>query len=80
MSCTIRDNGIGIKRSEELKLLNKSQHQSVGLSNLRNRIKILNEKYNTGCTLEIKDLSDSQNKTGTCVVLQFNIITNKPCI
>jgi len=80
ISCTIRDNGIGIKRSEELKLLNKSQHQSVGLSNLRNRIKILNEKYNTGCTLEIKDLSDDENKTGTCVVLQFNIITNKPSI
>jgi putative methionine-R-sulfoxide reductase with GAF domain len=79
ITCTIRDNGIGIKRSEEIKLLNKSQHQSMGLSNLRNRIKIMNEKYHTGCTLEITDRGDSdKNKTGTCVALRFNIITNKP--
>jgi sensor histidine kinase YesM len=79
ISCTIEDNGIGIKRSEEIKQLSKSQHQSVGLNNLRNRIKIMNEKYHTGCTLEITDLGDlNKNRTGTCVALRFNIITNKP--
>ncbi len=79
ISCIIEDNGIGIKRSEELKRLNKSSHQSVGLSNLRNRIKIMNEKYDTGCTLEITDLQDlDKSKTGTRVILRFNIITNKP--
>jgi ligand-binding sensor domain-containing protein/putative methionine-R-sulfoxide reductase with GAF domain len=79
ISCTIEDNGIGIKRSAELKKINRSTHQSVGLTNLRNRIKILNEKYDTGCTLEINDLGDfNKNKTGTCVILRFNIIINKP--
>jgi LytS/YehU family sensor histidine kinase len=79
ISCSIEDNGIGIRRSEELKLLNKPTHQSVGLTNLRNRIKILNEKYDTGCTLQLTDLSDiNKDKTGTCAVLRFNIITNKP--
>ncbi|MGE5108779.1 MAG: histidine kinase [Sphingobacteriales bacterium] len=78
ISCTIEDNGIGINRSEELKKINRQPHQSVGLSNLRNRIKILNEKYNTGCTLEITDLQDyDKHKTGTRAVLRFNIITNK---
>jgi putative methionine-R-sulfoxide reductase with GAF domain len=77
--CVIEDNGIGIKRSEELKRLNKTTHQSVGLSNLRNRIKIMNEKYDTGCTLQIVDLHDlDKNKTGTRATLQFNIMSNKP--
>jgi len=77
--CVIEDNGIGIKRSEELKRLNKTTHQSVGLSNLRNRIKIMNEKYDTGCTLQIVDLHDlDKHKPGTRATLQFNIMSNKP--
>ena len=76
--CTIEDNGIGINRSEELKLVNKPAHQSVGLSNLRNRIKIMNEKFDIGCSLEINDLTlTDHEKTGTCAVLSFNTITNK---
>ncbi|MEO8406352.1 MAG: histidine kinase, partial [Chitinophagaceae bacterium] len=79
ISCIIEDNGIGIKRSEELKQFNRSTHQSVGLTNLRNRIKIMNEKYHTCCTLQITDLNEiNKNKTGTCVVLRFKIISNKP--
>jgi len=78
ISCEIEDNGIGIKRSEELKQVNRQPHQSVGLNNLRNRIKIMNEKYDAGCTLEITDLQDlNKDNTGTCAVLRFNIIINK---
>lgn len=79
--CTIEDNGIGIKRSAELEQQKKSPHQSVGLSNIRNRIKILNEKYGAGCMLEISDLADSyKDRTGTRAVLRFNIITSKPLL
>lgn len=78
ISCYIEDNGIGIKQSEQIKKTNRPSHQPVGLNNLRNRIKIMNEKYDTGCTLEIIDLSEfNREKTGTCAVLRFNIITNK---
>ncbi|MDO6431104.1 histidine kinase [Flavitalea sp. BT771] len=81
ISCTIQDNGIGIEESQRLKQIQKPTHQSVGLSNLRHRIKILNEKFDAGCSLEIKDLSHVPgNGTGTCVVLRFNTITNKPCV
>ncbi|MEO6000316.1 MAG: histidine kinase [Chitinophagaceae bacterium] len=81
IACTIEDSGIGINRSEELKLLNKPPYQPVGLNNLRNRIKILNEKYETGCSLEIKDLKDfGKHKNGTRAVLRFNIMINKPII
>jgi sensor histidine kinase YesM len=78
ISCIIEDNGIGIKRSEQLKKMKKSSHRSVGLNNLRNRIKIMNEKYDTGCTLEITDLKEiSKEKSGTRAILRFNIIINK---
>ena len=78
ISCNIEDNGIGISKSEELKKSNKSAHIPVGLNNIRNRIKIMNEKYDTGCTLEIHDLRESKKgNPGTCAVLKFNIITNK---
>jgi ligand-binding sensor domain-containing protein/putative methionine-R-sulfoxide reductase with GAF domain len=81
ISCTILDNGIGIDESQRLKKIHKPTHQSVGLSNLRHRIMIMNEKYDAGCSLEISDLGRVPgNGTGTCVVLRFNLITNKPCV
>ena len=52
---------------------NKNNHRSVGLDNLRNRIKILNEKFGTECSLDITDLNETyRNGSGTRVVLQFN--------
>lgn len=76
ITCIIEDNGIGIRKSEKMRAQNKNNHRSLGLDNLRNRIKILNEKYGTECSLLITDLSDlQQNESGTRVTLQFNIIT-----
>jgi putative methionine-R-sulfoxide reductase with GAF domain len=78
ISCTIEDNGIGINRAEELKKLYRPSHNSVGLNNLRNRIQIMNEKYEIDCSLVITDLRDwNPNISGTCAVLRFNIITSK---
>ena len=74
ITCTIEDNGIGIRRSEKLKEENKVNHRSVGLDNLRNRIKIINEKYKIDCSLGITDLANVvNNNCGTRVVLQFNM-------
>lgn len=76
ISCTIEDNGIGILQSEKLKETNGSLHHSLGLENLQKRIKIINEKYDTDCSLEIIDLKTvSKDKKGTRVVLRFNVIT-----
>lgn len=81
ISCTIEDNGIGIDRSEQLKRVNKPPHQSVGLSNLRHRIMIMNEKYDTGCTLTISDQSvNGAKKTGTRAVLRFTTMYKKPLL
>jgi LytS/YehU family sensor histidine kinase len=75
LTCTIEDNGIGIRESSKLKQNNKSPHQSVGLENLRKRIKIINEKYDTACSLVITDLKEAGiNGNGTRVVLKLNLI------
>jgi ligand-binding sensor domain-containing protein/putative methionine-R-sulfoxide reductase with GAF domain/two-component sensor histidine kinase len=76
--CTIEDNGIGINQAEEFKKMHKASHQSVGLNNLRNRIKIMNEKYDIGCKLEIRDLSvPDQKRSGTSALLFFNVVNSK---
>jgi len=75
ISCTIEDNGIGFRRSVEGKLHQKTSHQSVGLDNLRKRIKILNEKFGAGCSLTIRELEDERaGGKGTRVVLEFTVI------
>jgi sensor histidine kinase YesM len=73
--CTIEDNGIGIQASEKLKQQHKNPHRSVGLDNLRNRIKIINEKYGMHCSLSITDLKHmTQDEHGTRAILQFQIM------
>lgn len=76
--CSIEDNGIGITLSEQLRKLGNPTHKSVGLSNLRNRIKIMNDKYDTGCTLDIGDLREpDSDRSGTRAVLRFKTIKHK---
>ncbi len=74
ITCTVEDNGIGITKSEKLKEKNRSTHRSVGLENLQNRVKIMNEKYDMNCSLIITDLKKSGKKeTGTRAVLKFSV-------
>jgi sensor histidine kinase YesM len=76
VKCIIEDNGIGIAQSEKNKAASKNRHQSVGLENLRKRIKIINGKYDANCSLVINDRKDLEHgKRGTLVVLRLNIIT-----
>ena len=75
LTCVVEDNGIGIRQSEKLKEKSKPTHQSVGLENLQKRIKIMNEKYDMGCSLVITDLKEKGiNGSGTRVVLELNLI------
>jgi len=78
ITCIIEDNGIGILQSEKMKEANKTNHRSVGLDNLRNRIKIINEKYGANCKLAITDVSEVQNNgSGTRATLEFKNINAK---
>ena len=74
VTCIIEDNGIGILRSEKMNQFNKRPH--VGLEILRNRIKIMNEKYDMNCTLDIMDLGQENiHRSGTLATLRFKILT-----
>lgn len=75
ITCTVEDNGIGIRQSEKMKQAANPSHRSVGLDNLRKRIKIMNDKYDMDFHLSIMDLAETgKAKSGTRVVLQFNLI------
>jgi two-component system, sensor histidine kinase YesM len=60
----IIDNGIGIANSQHLKTDNQKQHQSRGITNIKERIELLNSLYNM--TISMKTTSPIYNdKTGT---------------
>ena len=63
----ISDDGIGRKKSKELKTLNQQKQQSKGMNNIKKRVSILNEMYNDKVDVFINDLN--ADATGTKVVL-----------
>ncbi|HET9825227.1 MAG TPA: histidine kinase, partial [Chitinophagaceae bacterium] len=71
--CIIEDDGIGIETS----LRNKQElhHQSVGIANIRQRIQLLNEKYDLNSTVLVEDKSTyiPKNGTGTKVTLHLPV-------
>ena len=76
--CTVEDNGIGIE--ESLRKKEKIPNQpSVGIANIRQRIGLLNAKYNLQSTVHIEDklTLPIKNGTGTIVTLHLPIKTNE---
>ncbi len=63
----ISDNGIGRKKSAELKTDYQKKKKSKGMQNIKQRITILNEMYKDKVDVFIEDLYD--DKTGTKVIL-----------
>lgn len=69
---TIDDNGIGLKKSQELKTTNQKVHESRGVTNTRERISLLNELYKKNITFEISEKESPE--TGTRVEINFPLI------
>ena len=59
--CVIEDDGIGIETSLRQKE-KQLGHESVGIDNIRQRIRVLNEKYNLQSTVTIEDKSNQSPK------------------
>ena len=70
ITITITDDGIGRKRSKELKTEHQKKQQSKGMQNIKQRIAILNKMYPDKVAVHIEDLYD--DNTGTKVVLTLN--------
>ena len=72
--CTVEDDGMGIDRSMEEKLAKASARQHYGIENVRERIRLLNEKYNLQSKVRIVDKRTSGSAaTGTVVTLELQL-------
>jgi ligand-binding sensor domain-containing protein len=73
--CQIEDNGVGIRQTLKRKPPAITPHRSLGITNIRERLALLNEKYHMKCSLSIHDKADlpAKNGSGTIAVLQLTI-------
>ena len=70
--CTIDDNGIGIRRALDIKrTADDNGHRSVGISNIQDRIDLLNKKYHqqSSVTIQDKETLPSHPETGTLITI-----------
>ncbi|HAT63062.1 MAG TPA: sensor histidine kinase, partial [Flavobacteriaceae bacterium] len=67
VSITIEDDGIGRKKSKELKTENQKKQKSKGMGNIQKRISILNEMYKDKVDVIVEDAFE--NEAGTLVRL-----------
>lgn len=76
LEVTIQDDGIGRKKSQELKTKNQQQNNSTGLKNIENRLRIINEVHHLGIKVEVADLN-LENQSGTNIKITVPIQENK---
>jgi sensor histidine kinase YesM len=76
--CIVEDNGIGIRASFENKKNDLFKHNSIGISNVKQRIELLNEKYDLDSKVTIEDKSELPwyDESGTLVTLYLSIKTD----
>ncbi|WP_299532254.1 histidine kinase [Ulvibacterium sp.] len=69
LEITISDNGIGRKKSAELKTRHQRNQKSKGMGNIAKRIAILNDMHKNRITIRISDL----NRDGTGTKVTFTL-------
>ena len=67
LTITITDDGIGRKRSKELKTVHQQKQKSTGMGNIKDRIRILNAMYKDKVNVSVED--GAENGEGTRVSL-----------
>lgn len=65
---SISDNGIGRKKSRELKTENQKKYQSTGMQNVENRMEVIRSVFSAKIHHEIVDLP---NNSGTKVIIKL---------
>ncbi|CAL2091824.1 Tetratricopeptide repeat protein [Tenacibaculum sp. 190524A05c] len=66
----IQDNGIGRKKSMEMKTKNQLKQKSKGMSTIKNRIAILNDMYQDKVAVQISDVLEDGSGTKVEVTLK----------
>lgn len=67
LKVTISDNGIGRKKSAEIKTRNQKTQASVGTQNIENRIRIMNELYKFNIRVNVREAFPGSEQPGTHV-------------
>jgi sensor histidine kinase YesM len=72
LKCTVEDNGIGRQKSQALKQEKGTAHTSMGMSNTKERLEIINQVNATGLSVTVTDLyHDSGEARGTRVAISI---------
>ena len=66
----VKDDGIGRRKSQELKTHNQKTHESMGMKNTASRINLLNSTYKSNISCQIEDLENGKD-TGTSVSVKI---------
>ena len=74
LCCSIKDNGVGRKRSEEIKNRQKEKYESFSTEAMQKRLELLNHTHYQKISLQINDLYDQQQAAGTEIILQINLL------
>ena len=72
VSIVIIDDGIGRKRSQELKTKNQLKQKSKGMSTIKNRIAILNSMYKERISVKVTDALENGEGTKVELLLKKN--------
>jgi len=67
----IQDDGIGRKKSAELKTANQKKYKSTGLQNVSKRIALINEIYGKNYEIEVSDFDKTKEDVGTLVQIRI---------
>ena len=67
---TITDDGIGRKRSKELKTEHQKKQNSKGMGNIKKRISILNTMYKDKVDVTVEDVFDNEEGTRVRLILK----------
>ena len=70
ITITITDDGIGRKRSKELKTANQKKQQSKGMGNIKKRIQILNQMYKDKVDVTVSDLHETGSGTRVSLIIK----------
>ena len=66
----IIDDGIGRKKSQEIKTKNQLKQKSKGMSTIKNRIAILNDMYKERISVNVTDISENEEGTKVELILK----------
>lgn len=74
--CVVQDDGIGRKKSAELKTKNQQSGESTAIRNIEHRLKIINQIHNLNLKVTIIDI-ENDDERGTRVEIMIPYITNQ---